>query len=98
VQLPITLSGSTITTSVTATLHNASTVHMYRFASGAGSASVSADVISSWGTVIRANPDLILVITNSNGNTLATLNAPGITAPIGLGVGVTNINLPSAGT
>jgi hypothetical protein len=71
---------------------------MYKFASGAGSASVSADVISSWGTVIRADADLTVVVTNSNGNTLTTLNAPGITAPVGLGVGVNSISLPTYGT
>jgi hypothetical protein len=98
VPLPVVVGGSTVTSQVTATLANASTVHMYKFTAAAGSAVVSADVVSNWGTVIRANLDLSVVVTSSSGKTLATLNPPDIAAPVGLGVGFTTVTLASAGT
>jgi hypothetical protein len=71
---------------------------MYRFTAGAGSAVVSAEVVANWGSVVRANADLSVEVTNSNGQILATLNHPAIAAPMGLGVSATTITLASAGT
>jgi hypothetical protein len=96
--LPVMVSGtSTITAGITAWL-TGTTLHMYKFTTGAGTVTIKADVASSYGSMIRANADLLLTVYNPNGGVMTTINPAGITAPVGLGVGPTNVVLASAGT
>jgi hypothetical protein len=70
---------------------------MWSFVAGAGTATFTVDVMASWGSMIRANDDLLVTLRNPSGNTMTTANPAGITAPVGLGVGSTTVTLPSAG-
>jgi hypothetical protein len=78
-------------------LTNAS-AHMYKFTAAAGIATISADVVANWGTFVRTNADLLVQLFVPNGTSMTQLYPPGITAPVGLGVGRTYVNLTTAGT
>ncbi|WIA11308.1 hypothetical protein OEZ85_011431 [Tetradesmus obliquus] len=97
VPLQNTLVAASITASASGSL-TSSSPHMYKFASAAGPATFWADVASSWGTTIRANEDLLVNVTDATGRQIASQNPAGITAPVGLGVGNINFNVPTAGT
>jgi hypothetical protein len=98
VDVPVTVYGSkTYTASIAAALMSTSP-HMYKFTASAGSVTISADVAANWGTYVRANDDLLVTLYSPTGAPMSTMNPPGIAAPIGLGVGPTSANLPSAGT
>lgn len=97
VPLQNTLVAASITASASGSL-TSSSPQMYKFTSAAGPATLWADVASSWGTTIRANDDLLVNVTDATGRQIASQNPAGITAPVGLGVGNINFNVPTAGT
>jgi hypothetical protein len=98
ITLPIEVFTSANLSAITSSVLTNTSAHMYKFTAGAGTAFVSADVIANWGTFVRANADLLVQLLFPNGTSMAQLNPPGITAPVGLGVGRTAVNLPTAGT
>jgi hypothetical protein len=98
VALPIEVfTSSNYTATIGAVLTNTNP-HMYKFTAAAGPATISADVAANWGTIVSANEDLLVQLFASNGTSIRQMNPPGITAPVGLGVGCTSVNLPTAGT
>jgi hypothetical protein len=102
VALPIVVSGATQPTfsgQVLGTLHNGSSVHVYRINAGAGVASVTCDVASAWSTTWqRTDLNCRLRVFVSDGATLlATINPAGYATAVGLGTGNNNVNLPTAG-
>jgi hypothetical protein len=99
VQLPITIFTNPYLASITATVMQSYFTDVYSFTANAGNATVSSDVAPNWvASQPRANLDCQVMIIAPDGTLLSTLNPPGTTAPVGLGVGQTIVALPTAGT
>jgi hypothetical protein len=72
---------------------------VYSLSAGAGTAIVSCEVAPGWITGCpRANVDCEVTVIGPSGRMLATLNAPGVESPVGLGVGPTPVTLPTSGS